>query len=148
MKRVLSLLLAILFCLSAAGCTVLGRKISASGIINKDLTGITALAEKVLQDGEVPEDAFFQGVESIDYCAPDWVGFTTGGRGIGPETAYCGFYYSKEDKPLGFQGTDMELLEDGAGWSWQGEKDGQGGGDNHYYTERIQFAWYYYEMYF
>lgn len=149
MKRKLSLLLAALFlCLCAWGCTPTGRRSSALKIINKDLEGITALAEQILDTGEVPEDLFIEGVERVTFVEPDWVEFCTGIRGSVPETAYCGFYYSKEDRPMSFQGADMELVEDGSGWSWEGEKDGQGGGDNSYYTERILYGWFYYEMYF
>lgn len=144
MKRAIALVLAVLLlCFCAAGCTPTGRAHSAARIINKNITDITALAEKILETGKVPEDAFIMGVEDITYCAPDWVNFRTGARGMGSETAYCGFYYSPEDKPIGFQGTDMELTAEGSGWAWQ-ESDG----DNEYYTERIQFGWYYYEMYF
>lgn len=149
MKRAVCLLLALmLLCFCASGCTVWERKNFASRIINGDIDSITTLAEKILYEGAVPEDAFIEGVERIGYVEPDWVGFYTGIRGSVPETAYCGFYYSRDDKPMGFQGTDMELTKDGSGWSWEGKPDGQGGGDNSYYTERIQFSWFYYEAYF
>ncbi len=149
MKRKLSLLLAaLLVCFCASGCTAWGRKNISSRIVNRDLEGITALAEQILETGEVPEDTFIEGVERISFVEPDWVEFCTGIRGSVPETAYCGFYYSKEDRPMSFQGADMELVEDGSGWSWEGEPDGQGGGDNRYYTERIQYGWFCYEMYF
>lgn len=144
MKRIKGLLAAVLLlCFCGAGCTPMGRAHSAARIINQDLQGITSLAEKILETGSVPEDAYYAGVERIGYVAPDWVEFRTGSRGLVPSAAYCGFYYSPEDQPMGYQGADMELTEDGSGWAWE-----EAGGDNSYYTERIQFGWFYYEMYF
>lgn len=148
MKRKLSLLLAaVLVCLSASGCSAAGRLNGASRIVNEDLEGITALAERILQEEKVPEDASLAGVEKIEYRAPGWVGFTTGSRGEGNSAAVCGFYYSRDDQPLGYQGEEMELSASGAGWAWQGGAESGGDGENRYYTERFQFYWYYYEMY-
>ena len=56
---------------------------------------------------------------------------------------YKGFYYSPENQPLGFQGTDMDFIEDGQGWRWK-EEDG----DNWDYTEKIMDKWYFFEMHF
>lgn len=144
MKRAVSLLLALLLlCLCAAGCTPKGRAHSASRIINKDITDITALAEKILETGEVPEDALYTGVEDVVYTAPDWVGFVTGSLKESDQTAYCGFYFSRDDRPMGYQGQEMELTAKSSGWTYQ-EPDGS----SEYYTERIQFSWYYYEIHF
>lgn len=143
MKRAVSLVLALLLlCFCAVGCTPTGRAHSASRIINKDLTDITALAEKILETGEVPEDTLYAGVEEVIYIAPDWVGFVTGSLEESDETAYCGFYYTRSDQPMGYQGQKMDLTAKGSGWTFQ-EPDG-----GEYYTERIQFGWYYYEIHF
>ncbi len=143
MKRALALLLsALLLCLCASGCTPMGRRMSATKIVNENLNDITDLAEKILETGKTPEDAFFVGVEKIDYAPPDWVGFQTGSREEDGETALCGFYYSRSDRAMGYRGEDMELTADGSGYSWQDDA-----GQRSYYTERFQFSWFYYEIY-
>ncbi len=147
MKRFLSLVLALALCLCAAGCSPRGRKNSATRIINSDLNAVTDLADGVLSTGKVPEDAFIKGVESIDYAAPDWVAFITGSREEDGGSAVCGFYYSPEDKPMGYRGEDMELAADGSGYSWQGSQGGLEAEKDSYYTERCQAKWFYFEVY-
>lgn len=49
---------------------------------------------------------------------------------------FTGFYYSESDKPIGWEGEDWELKEDGEGWSYTEW--------NSYYTERIKEHWFYY----
>lgn len=148
MKRLAVFLLAAAVCLCAAGCSPRGRKNSATKIINSDLPAITAVAEKVLETGEIPEDASFPGVESIEYSAPGWVGFLTGSRDDGSSSACCGFYYAPSDQPMGYQGADMALTADGSGFSWQEKEGAQEEEGSHYYTERCQYGWFYFEMYF
>ncbi len=149
MKRFLSLILVLcLFCFCAAGCSVRGRKNAALKLINKYPKEIPSLAVTALATGEVPEDALFPGVESILVCQPDWVEFCTGSRGEGTDTAYCGFYFSAKDVALGFRGQEMELTPENSGFSWYGEGYGADGNDNHYYTERMDQNWFYYEMYY
>lgn len=71
------------------------------------------------------------------------VQFDTVGFGIVPSSSHWGFYYSPEDKPLGFDGTDVEFKESGKGWLWQEEN-----GDNRNYTEKITDNWYWFKMEF
>ena len=52
---------------------------------------------------------------------------------------YRGFYYSPEDRPVGFQGANVELVATEGGWSWQDE------GNNRGFTRKILPGWYYYE---
>ncbi len=153
MKRLTACVLALLaLCFALTGCSERGRKNAASRIINQNIVEITRTANEVLETGEVPEGADFSGVERISYAAPDWVGFQTGGReqsGDDAGEAYCGFYYSPDDEPLGFQGEDMDLVPDTGTdgvWTWQGE-DNSGSGGGSYYTARIQQCWFYYEIY-
>lgn len=73
----------------------------------------------------------------------DMLEFTVGGSGFGSSTSYYGFYYSPIDVPLGFQGTDVDFVEDKDGWRWEEEN-----GDNWNYTEKITDKWYWFEMHF
>lgn len=75
------------------------------------------------------------------YPAAGMVEFITKGTGIGSATAYEGFYYSEDDRPIGFQGTEVDFARDDTGWSWE-EADG----DNHERTERITACWYWFRM--
>ena len=77
------------------------------------------------------------------YPAAGMVEFITKGTGIGSATAYEGFYYSEDDRPIGFQGTEVDFVRDDTGWSWE-EADG----DNHERTERITARWYWFQMNF
>ncbi len=50
---------------------------------------------------------------------------------------YYGCYYSPDDVPFAFQGTNVELIPDDHNtWTWTGE------GDNHGSTTRIREGWY------
>ncbi|MCR5432401.1 MAG: hypothetical protein K6E95_07585 [Lachnospiraceae bacterium] len=66
------------------------------------------------------------------------------GAGIVPASTYRGFYYSPDDKPLGFQGTSLSYVEDGAGWK---SKDYPGSSIREY-TERLADHWFWYEVKF
>ena len=61
----------------------------------------------------------------------------------GSSTAYEGFYYSEDDRPIGFQGTELDFVQDGTGWSWK-EEDG----DNCEHIEKITAHWYWFRMSF
>ena len=75
------------------------------------------------------------------YPAAGMVEFITKGTGIGSATVYEGFYYSEDDRPIGFQGTEVDFVRDDTGWSWE-EADG----DNHERTEKITARWYWFQM--
>lgn len=92
---------------------------------------------------EPSEDAEYHGWRAACYPEARMVEFLTGGTGMGPSTTYEGFYYSEEDRPVGFQGTELDFKRDGDGWSWE-EEDG----DNRERTERITARWYWFQMSF
>lgn len=77
------------------------------------------------------------------YPSAGMVEFITKGTGIGSATAYEGFYYSEDDRPIGFQGTEVDFVRDDTGWSWE-EADG----DNRERTEKITARWYWFQMNF
>jgi hypothetical protein len=51
----------------------------------------------------------------------------------------CGFYYSEDNRPVGWKGSDYgdELTPDGNGWKTESEID-------NYYTEKIADNWFYF----
>lgn len=69
------------------------------------------------------------------------IDFFCGGRGIGSETFYCGFYYSpSNDWRAIWCAPRGALVPEGAGYSWQEEQ-----GDNRYYVEKVCNYFFYYE---
>ena len=88
-----------------------------------------------------PKYAAYNGWRVYYYPAAGMVEFITKGTGIGSATAYEGFYYSEDDRPIGFQGTEVDFVRDDTGWSWE-EADG----DNHERTEKITAHWYWFQM--
>ena len=56
---------------------------------------------------------------------------------------YYGCYYSKDDVPLSFQNTDVELIQtEDNKWEWKAEGDNKGS------TSKIMKNWYYFEASF
>ena len=71
------------------------------------------------------------------------VEFLTKGSGLGPVTTYEGFYYSENNAPVGFQGVELDFIQDGDGWIWR-----ESNGDNCNQTERITEHWFWFKMSF
>jgi hypothetical protein len=69
--------------------------------------------------------------------------FSCGGEGFGSAASYYGFYYTADNRPVGCDEMDHELIQDPKGWSWM-----QDNSDNTYYTERIIDNWFYYEEHY
>lgn len=69
-----------------------------------------------------------------------YIDFYCYGFGLVPSSIYYGFYYVSNDKPSGFQATNVKLEPDGKGWKWK-----ETNGDNWYYTEKISDNWYFYK---
>lgn len=69
--------------------------------------------------------------------------FVVRASGMGSSTAYEGFYYSAQGRPIGFQGTELDFQPDGAGWRWE-----ESGRDNMELTEQILPHWYWFRMSF
>ena len=88
-----------------------------------------------------PEGTAYNGWQVAYYPAAGMIEFITKGTGIGSATAYEGFYYSEDDRPIGFQGTEVDFVRDDTGWSWE-EADG----GNHERTEKITAHWYWFQM--
>ena len=78
---------------------------------------------------------YYEGVGAVE--------FLTNSFGIGPATTYEGFYYSENDIPIGFQGVNLNFIQNENGWTWQ-EADG----DNYEQTERIIAHWFWFKISF
>lgn len=79
--------------------------------------------------------AYYEDVRTVE--------FLTKGSGLGPVTTYEGFYYSENDVPVGFQGVELDFIQDGDGWIWR-----ESNGDNCNQTERITEHWFWFKMSF
>lgn len=79
--------------------------------------------------------AYYEDVRTVE--------FLTKGSGLGLVTTYEGFYYSENDVPVGFQGVELDFIQDGDGWIWR-----EANGDNCDQTERITEHWFWFKMSF
>ena len=79
--------------------------------------------------------AYYEDVRTVE--------FLTKGSGLGPVTTYEGFYYSENDVPVGFQGVELDFIQDGDGWIWR-----EANGDNCDQTERITEHWFWFKLSF
>lgn len=100
-------------------------------------------AENMLKESGNTEQRKYHGWDVSIYEDVNMIEFIVSEFGIGSSMMYKGFYYSPNDKPLGFQGTDVEWQSEGNGWKWE-ESDG----DNFEYTEKIMDKWYWFEIHF
>ena len=140
--------LALLLCVAAAaGClyaAALHKHSTKEGVINYVQANQAALEPFVFDLLEDPVgETRYNGWQVNCYQDAGMVEFITKGTGIGSSTAYEGFYYSEDDRPIGFQGTELDFVRDGTGWSWREEN-----GDNHEQIEKITAHWYWFRMSF
>lgn len=88
-------------------------------------------------------------IKGIEEILPEenYIDFYCGGKGIGSETSYYGFYYSKNNAIDDTKGInypkDAELIPVGKGFSWN-----ETGGDNRFYVEKIIDNYFYYESHY
>lgn len=139
--------LALLLCVAAAGClyaAALHKHSTKEGVINYVQVNQAALEQFAFGLLEDPVgETRYNGWQVNGYQDAGMVEFITKGTGIGSSTAYEGFYYSEDDRPIGFQGTELDFVQDGTGWSWK-EEDG----DNCEHIEKITAHWYWFRMSF
>ena len=62
--------------------------------------------------------------------------------GLGSASSYKGFYYVRDDNPVGFQGAELSFSPQGSGFYWTD------GTDNWQYVEKICDNWYWFEASF
>lgn len=104
-----------------------------------------ACLEGGLPPGELPLPGLVSQVDVRGFSLADpdaaFVEFSCGGWGLGPSSAYYGFYYSPQG-PKAFQGAEVSLVPQDGGFAWQGE------GDNHGFTRGLGDGFYYFEAHF
>lgn len=140
-KKVLITLLILLLVFSA---WFIHTKTFVTMVVKLDTAKLTQIANSVLDAGVVP-DGISYFTYDIYYCEPiHTVEFETFAFGLAPSSAYYGFYYSPENKPVGYESCgELSFQRDGIGWLWEEEN-----GDNWVYTEKIKDHWYWFERHY
>lgn len=134
----ITILFSILFCIEQ----YLKSKAFVTRYIQNNILELEDYVGDIIDSGEIHSKSFYKW-DVAYYPAQKMVQFTVASGGFASSHWYKGFYYSQADKPLGFQGAELNFDETAAGWEWN-ETDG----DNNEYTERITANWYWFEMNF
>lgn len=150
-KKVLALLLTLTLVLSMSGCTELFGILFLNYLVEKG--DDRADKDEVFEFVREHEEELLKAVEEGDFSAfenkgpikdinadEDVVDFSCGGVGMGPETAYVGFYYTRYHDMTAVWSQES-LVPCGNGFEWC-----EPIGDDRYYTEQICGNFYYYEQ--
>ena len=147
MKKALCLFLCIIVAMSFASCSFPNPFDDRAG--KEDIFAYVkengaALLESINKDDFLTIRTSTHIIQLIDddEIGRGFVDFDCGGSGFGPETSYCGFYYSADDDmtEIWCAPRNVSLSKSGSGYEWHEEN-----GDNTYYTENICGHFYYYE---
>ena len=111
--------------------------------VQRHSTELMHYAESVIKDNNYNSTATYNGWDVSYWAESNMVEFLVKGFGLGSATTYEGFYYSPDDKPIGFQGADVDFEKESIGWRWEDST-----GDNWNYTEKIIDRWYCFKMSF
>lgn len=149
-KNLLYLLLFLCICSTVRYCwthyinITTPENIRSTVLSHEEQLRVSALKE--LETEGNTDHITFPGLNEVKYQSlPDnqpIVEYETGCWGFASQTSYYGFYYSPEDRPLGFNGEKLELPNTITAFQYELE------GDNWYYTEKLTNNWYYYEMHY
>ena len=144
MKRAVIFVLVIMLCLSFAGCNDELSKEDIISLVNNN-------KDTILQDVSEGDFSNCEKIPKIKEITKhdNYVEFYCGGKGMGGETSYCGFYYFANDdlqavlnvlaQLIGGADTDVEVTAEGNGYIWRAAE-----GDNSLYVEKIDNNLYYY----
>lgn len=119
------------------------KPVSIQNFVKDHSDKLTQYAESMIQTGSNGKRETYGDYEMTYWATTNMVEFVARKNGIGSSTVYEGFYYSPDDKPLGFQGNQVQFTESDSGWIWK-----ESNGDNWEYTEKIQEHWYWFEFHF
>lgn len=119
------------------------KRKSISDLVKDNYTELESYVAELIENKQYGFQTAYKGWDVCYWESNGMIEFNVSSAGLGSEMTYKGFYYSPEDEPLGFQGSDIDYIEDGQGWRWK-EVDG----DNWEYTEKIIGKWYLFEMHF
>ena len=142
-KWIMAAGIAVLLAVVVAVSSLSGGEGNTKRFVKNNAAELTQYVETMLQTTSDGEQDMYDGYEVTCWPSTSMVEFIASGKGLTPSAVYEGFYYSPQDIPLGFQGTQAEFTADGDGWTWE-----EPGGDNWEYTEKIQDQWYWFEMHF
>ena len=144
MKRAVIFVLVIMLCLSFAGCNDELSKEDIISLVNNN-------KDTILQDVSEGDFSNCEKIPKIKEITKhdNYVEFYCGGKGMGGETSYCGFYYFANDdlqavlnvlaQLIGGADTDVEFTTEDNGYIWRAVE-----GDNSLYVEKIDNNLYYY----
>ena len=144
MKRAVIFVLVIMLCLSFAGCNDELSKEDIISLVNNN-------KDTILQDVSEGDFSNCEKIPKIKEITKhdNFVEFYCGGKGMGGETSYCGFYYFANDdlqavlnvlaQLIGGADTDVEFTTEDNGYIWRAVE-----GDNSLYVEKIDNNLYYY----
>lgn len=131
-------------CLILIFCVIFSMsKPSVSDIIENNQEELDSFSKDLIANNTINVKTKLHGWDVSYWSDSKKVEYMIKSIPIIPSSTYEGFYYSPEDKPMGFQGVEVTFTEDGDGWRWD-EEDG----DNWQYTERIKENWYSFKAHF
>ena len=117
------------------------RRTNVIAYIQENHLALESFVEDILNTGTAPSE--YNDWDVTYFPESGMIQFDVKKGGFGASTTYEGFYYSLEDVPRGFQGTDIEFQCNGIRWEWHDSNN-----DNFAYTEQIIDNWYWFEMHF
>lgn len=124
---------------------LLQYNMSISRFVKRNYVDLEQFVDKIQleEEGEQQKEYVYKGWNVTRWESNGMVEFMKASWGIGSSTTYKGFYYSPNNEPLGFQGSQITFQKEGKGWKWKEEE-----GDNWEYTERIMENWFQFEIHF
>lgn len=133
------------FILGVSCCSLFFQdsKSSATRYVVRNQAELEAFVETLRIDPPINGSTSYRGWDVAYWRDSGVAEFIVKRWGIVPDAAYQGFYFSPEDRPIGFQSSDIDLVTTEDGWFWE-EK----GGDNWQQIERIVERWYWVEAHF
>lgn len=123
--------------------TIPSAKQSAFEYVQNNCADLESFATELIADSDKDISTTYMRWDVSYWHDTNSVEFITHNKGIVPNSVICGFYYSPENIPLGFQGFQMKFDEYGSGWKWIDAES-----DNWEYTERIIDNWFWFEVNF
>ena len=136
MKKIIAIVLCLVFILSLAGCSAASGK-RVMRYYDKHIAELKDNIESHFAEGaplSFPSKGVTVNEWSGEHTIVEYV--VTGVI----SSQYAGFFYSKDDVPVSFQNSGEEMNEiSDTEWEWHGE------GDNHGYVRQIEPYWFYFE---
>lgn len=143
LRRLTGILIALVIVLALSFVLLRNSKPVVIAYVQRNHGELTEFSQAAMEHFHDPQVRTYRGWTVDCFPGGNIVQFTVSSFGLGPSASYQGFYYSPQDVPLGFQGTDVTLEAANGGWQWT-EQDGSNWGK----TEKITDHWYWFEAHF